>query len=127
MKRARRDLERLRDILEAIAGVRRHQPATFEIFEADEVIRLYTLKQVEIIGEAVFKTTAELKATHPQVPWNAIEKTRHVFVHDYFDIEWRKLWDVVTDHLEPLRTQVENIAAELERSAAGSGDFPIQS
>ena len=86
MKKARRDLDRMRDILEAIAGVRRHQPASFDDFNADEVNRLFTLKEVEIIGEAVFKTSAELKAAHPEVPWSAIEKTRHIFVHDYFEI-----------------------------------------
>jgi uncharacterized protein with HEPN domain len=110
---ARRDLDRMQDILEAIAAVRRHQPATFAEFESDEVIRTFSLKEVEIIGEAAFKTSAALKSSHPEVPWSAIEKTRHIFVHDYFAIEWDKLWSVITDHLEPLREQVERIAAEL--------------
>ncbi len=114
----------MRDILEAIALVRRHQPANFEAFNADEVNRYFTLKQVEIMGEAVFKTTTELKAAHPEVPWNAIEKTRHVFVHDYFEIEWQKLWDVVVNHLDPLRAQVERIVAELGDAESDSSDTP---
>lgn len=115
----------MRDILEAIAAVRRHQPGSFEAFNADELNRYFTLKQVEIIGEAVFKTTAELKAGYPEVPWNSIEKIRHVFVHDYFEIEWPKLWDVVVDHLDPLRAQVERIIAEIGDAESDSGDPPV--
>jgi len=124
MKKARRDVERMCDILEAIASVRRHQPADFPTFIADEVIRFFTLKQVEIIGEAAFKTSAGLKAGHPEVPWSAIEKTRHIFVHDYFEIEWQKLWDVVTDHLDPLREQVQRIVAEIEHPETEGRDLP---
>jgi uncharacterized protein with HEPN domain len=115
----RRDLDRMQDILEAIAAVRRHEPATFAEFESDEVIRTFALKQVEIIGEAAFKTSAALKANHPEIPWSAIEKTRHIFVHDYFAIEWDKLWSVITDHLEALREQVEQIVTELSGETEG--------
>lgn len=114
MKQPRRDAERLRDVLEAIAAIQRHQTESFEEFAADEVLRGFTLKEVEIIGEAVLKTSRALKDAHPEVPWQAIEKTRHVFVHDYFAIEWDKLWDVVTRHLEPLREQIEAILAKLD-------------
>jgi uncharacterized protein with HEPN domain len=122
MKGVRHDRNRLHDILDAIARVRRHQPAAFEAFDADEENRYFTLKQVEIIGEAVFKMSAALKAAHPEVPWQDIEKTRHVFVHDYFAIEWQKLWSIVTDHLDPLREQIEKIVSDLDAGGPAIGD-----
>ena len=114
MKPPRADTERLRDMLDAIAAIQRHPAASAEAFIADEVLRMFALKQVEIIGEAVFRTSAGLKAAHPGVPWSAIEKTRHIFVHDYFEIEWDKLWRIVNEHLEPLREQIEVILKERE-------------
>jgi uncharacterized protein with HEPN domain len=114
MKPPRGDTERLHDMLDAIAAIQRHPAASPEVFAADEVLRIFTLKQVEIIGEAILKTSPGLKSAHPEVPWSAVEKTRHVFVHDYFEIEWEKLWRIVNEHLEPLRLQIEAILKERE-------------
>jgi uncharacterized protein with HEPN domain len=112
MRPPRADTERLHEMLDAIAAIQRHPAANPEAFAADEVLRIFTLKQVEIIGEAILKTSPGLKAAHPEVPWSAIEKTRHVFVHDYFEIEWDKLWRIVNEHLEPLRAQIVAILEE---------------
>ena len=114
MKENRRDNERLHDMLEAIAAIQRHPAANFEAFVNDEVLRTFALKHVEIVGEAACKLSAQLKTTRPEVPWSVIEKTRHVCVHDYFQIEWDKVWRIVEEHLEPLRLQIEAILKERE-------------
>ncbi len=31
----------------------------------------------------------------------------HLLVHDYFDVDWGVLWDIIQIHIEPLREQVE--------------------
>ena len=105
----RRDVERLSDILDAINLIEVHGADDRLDFDGSVVIRYFCLKQVEIIGEAVFKLSDDLKGRHSEVPWKKIERTRHILVHDYFDVDWDILWDILQKHLPPLRSQVEVI------------------
>jgi len=112
----RRDEERLRDILEAIATVHAHPVGTREDYEADEVKRWFYLKQVEIIGEAGWKLSDALKTAHPEIPWSRISGMRHILVHDYWQVDWDLLWRVLTREIDLLKGQVEAI---LHGSAEG--------
>ncbi len=49
----RRDVERLRDILDAISAIERHTFAGRAGFDGDELVRVWCLKHVEIVGEAL--------------------------------------------------------------------------
>ncbi len=109
MKTARSDAVRLLDTLDAIAAIERHPLTDRAAFDQDELLRFFVLKHVEILGEAIFKISGELKSRHPEVPWNKIEKTRHILVHDYFDVNWDILWSIVTDHLMDLKSQIERV------------------
>jgi uncharacterized protein with HEPN domain len=75
----RRDVERLSDILDAINLIEVHGADARVDFDGSVVIRYFCLKQVEIIGEAVFKLSDEIKGRHPDVPWKKIERTRHIW------------------------------------------------
>ncbi len=101
--------QRLEDIREAIAAVQRHPVSRREAFDSDELLRFFLLKHVEIIGEAAWKLPAAVKDANPSVPWSKIERCRHVLVHDYFDVDWEILWKIVTEHLEPLQEQIEQM------------------
>lgn len=69
------------------------------------------LKHIEILGEAVFKLSDDLQQRHPQVPWAKVEKTRHILVHDYFDVNWDIVWRIATTHLVELKPQIESVIA----------------
>lgn len=114
MKPARGDAARLQDIHEAIEAIGRHPVAGRADFDADELLRFFVLKHIEIIGEAVFKLSAEIKQRHPQVPWDKVEKTRHILVHDYFDVNWDIVWNILEQHLPTLKAQIEEVIAGKE-------------
>ena len=109
MKGARTDDDRLRDILTAIATIQRHPTDDYERFQRDEVLRWFFRAQVQIIGEASFKLSDAVRDSHPEVPWPAIIGMRHILVHDYFDVEWEILWEVLQTHLSPLQSQITAI------------------
>jgi uncharacterized protein with HEPN domain len=69
MKGPRGDEARLQDMLDAIAAVGRYPVTERADFDADELLRFFLLKPIEIIGEAIFKLSDELRARHPEVPW----------------------------------------------------------
>ncbi|HWO99225.1 MAG TPA: HepT-like ribonuclease domain-containing protein [Methylococcus sp.] len=54
-------LERLLDILEAIEAIERHLPETWEAFDGDELVRIWCLRHLEIIGEAAAKLSDETR------------------------------------------------------------------
>src|SRR4051812_46942778 len=111
MKPGRGDPARLQDVLDAIAAIQRHPIPNREEFDGDELLRFFIPKHVEIIGEAILKVSEELKAAHSDVPWTKVEKTRHILVHDYFDVNWDILWKIVTEHLAPLQSQIQAVMA----------------
>jgi uncharacterized protein with HEPN domain len=38
---------------------------------------------------------------------------RHVLVHDYFEVNWRRVYETARDHVPPLRDQVQAILQSL--------------
>jgi uncharacterized protein with HEPN domain len=114
MRPSRGDAARLQDIQEAITAIERHTVTDRAAFEADELLRFFVLKHIEIVGEAIFKLSEDLKARHSQVPWAKIEKTRHILVHDYFDVNWDIVWRIHHQHLPELKRQIE-VVMQAER------------
>ena len=112
MRGPRGDDERLLDIQEALEAIHRYPIATFQKFMDHELVRFFAAKHIEIVGEAVCKISANLKAEYPDVPWHSIEKTRHILVHDYFEIDWKTIWMILETRIEPLRSQINAIISK---------------
>ena len=110
-----RDPERLRHILQAIGRIEQFtQGMTAESLDVDILHKHATAYNIQIIGEAVYKLTKEFKESHPNTPWSAIEKMRHILVHDYFQVNMRIMWMVITEDLPPLEQQVTEYLKEFE-------------
>ena len=113
MREPERDFFRLSHILSAIACVEEYTEGISEVQLREDKLRLHaTIYNVQIIGEAVYKLINEFKLQHPDTAWAAIEKMRHVLVHDYFKINFDVLWDVVTTDIPLLKSQVQQYLSE---------------
>lgn len=105
----RRDEQRLRDILEAIAKIEQFAGSGRSAFDADERTQVWCLYYVQIIGEAARALSEEFRKQHPQIPWAEIVGMRHILVHDYFGIDLDEVWAVVERDLPVLRGQIQSI------------------
>jgi len=38
---------------------------------------------------------------------------RHVLVHDYFEVNWQRVYETARDHVPPLQSQVQAILQSL--------------
>ena len=77
---------------------------TRERFDSDEVLQNAVMRQIQIIGEAARSVSDEYRQAHPTVPWQGITAMRHRLVHEYFQIDLQRVWDVVeTDIAELIR------------------------
>ena len=105
----RNDVERLRDILEAIESIEKYTEDGRERFDVDELVQTWCLRHIEIIGEAASRLSAELREQYPDAPWRDIIATRNALIHGYFDIDWGAVWIVVERDLEQLKHIVKKI------------------
>lgn len=80
----------------------------FEEIKDDPIIFYGFVKQVEIIGEAVYMLTRDFRDNHPEVAWSSIEGMRHVLVHGYYQIKPRQLWNVVENDIPRLKALIES-------------------
>ena len=104
----------LRDILVSISRIKSYtEDLSKEEYEKKQLIVDGTLRNLEIIGEAVSQLPAEFKERYPQVPWQDIKNFRNVVAHHYFMLNADRIWDIITNRLDSLEKQVKGILKEL--------------
>jgi len=54
------------------------------------------------IGELVIKIDPEFIKINPQIPWKDIRGVRHKIVHDYKNINFELVWDIIKNDLPDL-------------------------
>lgn len=109
----RADRDRLADVLEAIERIERHTSAGREVFDADELVQVWVVRHLQIIGEAVNHLSQELQTRYPDVPWRSIIGMRHVLVHGYFEVDLDLVWLVVENELDKLKLMVRSAMTDL--------------
>jgi uncharacterized protein with HEPN domain len=109
----RSDSERVLDILEAIENIKKYCSRGAESFYSDELLQSWTVRNLQIIGEAASRVTEETQSKFPMVPWKKIIGMRHVLVHGYFEIDLDVVWSVIENDLAILENDFQQIAKEL--------------
>ncbi|MDP1832452.1 MAG: DUF86 domain-containing protein [Geothrix sp.] len=100
----------LEDILEAIRRVRLLTEGMAPIqFREDWRAQDATLRNLEILGEAVKHLPGALTALHPEVAWKNIAGFRDFLAHAYFGVDDQIVWDIITTKLEPLEAAVRTL------------------
>lgn len=104
----RDDRARLQDIREAIARTEsRTQGTGRQAFERDELIQVWVVHHLQIIGEAARGLSDEFRSRNPQIPWLQIIGMRHILVHQYFHIDLQIVWNVIEKDLPVLNSEID--------------------
>jgi uncharacterized protein with HEPN domain len=109
----RLDSDRVADMLDAIAAIERHKPSSEAEFDADEMVQVWILRHVQIIGEAAAGVSQHTRTLAPSIPWGQIVGMRNALVHAYFNIDWHAVWLVIIRDLPQLEPQLRALAATL--------------
>ena len=113
MREPIRDKERLMHIKGFIERIQKYTIGlSFEKMQENELIYYGIVKNIEMIGEAVYMLSKEFKESHADLPWKNIEGMRHVLVHDHYQIQPIRVWEVVVTDLEPLRIKIDSYLDE---------------
>jgi uncharacterized protein with HEPN domain len=103
----RDDRARLEDIRDAIADIEKRAPRRCEDLERDEMLRVWVLYHLQIIGEACRGLSEDFRRSHPEDIWSSAISFRNVLVHQYFGIDIEAVWQVIARDLPELRSLVE--------------------
>jgi uncharacterized protein with HEPN domain len=110
----RSDRERLQDILEAIAQIERYATQGQAIFQQEELIQVWIVHHLQIIGEASSALSETFTNQYSEVAWAEIVAFRNILVHEYFRVNLEIAWRIVERDLPDLKSQVEAILQQRE-------------
>lgn len=111
----RDDRERLRDMLEAVDRIQGETGRGRAVFEGSELVRVWVIHHLQILGEAAMRVSEPLRLTHPEVPWAKIIGMRHILVHGYFQTDLDIVWQAVEQDLPALKAQLTAMLASFDR------------
>jgi len=107
------DLVYLLNILEHIGKIRKYTKGANdaeELFELNDQMNLNaSLTLLANIGESVSKITDDLKRECPNIEWQQIKGFRNRIVHDYIGIDLAVVYEIITEDLGKLKSEIEKI------------------
>ena len=105
--------ERLLDMLDAIECIEKYVSKGRAAFEQDELIQIWVVHHLQIMGEAAAKVGREFHEQHPSILWPEVIAMRNVLVHDYFGVDLEEIWRVVERDLPELKNKLKKLVGEL--------------
>jgi uncharacterized protein with HEPN domain len=67
------------------------------------------VRNFEIIGEASLRIDEDFRLENPQIEWKKLRGFRNRIVHDYFGIDYEIVWSILSEDLEELIFQLEQL------------------
>ena len=78
----------------------------------NRVLQLALTRLVEIIGEAAYRVTPEMKGRHSSIPWGEITGMRNRMIHGYDVLDISVLHNTITQDLPNLVASLDDILDE---------------
>lgn len=102
-------------LTDMLAGVQKILSYTadmdYNAFLADSKTADAVLRNLTVLGEGARNVPTSFKEENPEIEWDKIAKSRHIIVHDYFDVDYQIVWKIVTNYLPPLEQQLRRLVA----------------
>lgn len=83
--------------------------STKEKFLSNFMVQDAVTRNVEIIGEACAKISADLKTKFSEIPWRDIIAMRNILIHEYFRTDPETIWNVIQFDIPKLKIQMLQI------------------
>lgn len=111
---ATRDRTYLGHMLEAIERIRRYVGRTRRTgFCRNALLQDAVIRNIEIVGEAAGRVSAEFTSRTPAIPWREIVGMRHRLIHGYLQVNLDTVWEVVERDLPVLERSLRALVETL--------------
>ena len=108
------DKDRCEHILKSIAFIEKYTNGLDEDnFLRDEVLKRAIVREFEIIGEASNHLSTELKTINKEIEWPKIISLRNRLIHEYMEVNYRIVWEILTEEVSTLKKNMELILLKL--------------
>jgi len=105
-----RDHTRFEHMLEsAEAAISHLDSKKREDLDTDRLLLNGVVRELEILGEAASKISADIREQYPNLPWREMIGMRNRLIHAYFDVDHQAVWRVVKEHLPSLVDNLKEI------------------
>ena len=104
------DQESLIDIANAIRRILRYTSGISKLeLEINDEKLSAILYQITIIGESTKWLSQEFRQQHPEIPWREMAGMRDVIVHEYDQLDFDVVWDVVENKSSELLVLLDSL------------------
>jgi uncharacterized protein with HEPN domain len=98
MQPEERDAGCILDAIKAGRGIASFlRGVAYERYIADDRTRLAVERALTIIGEATKRLSGPFRLAHPEIPWPQIVGLRNVLMHEYDEIDDRRIFVIATE------------------------------
>lgn len=102
----RRDELYLADLVQATREIARYLDGVDKRrWDDDSMVRSAVMRQLTIVGEIARATTPDMQARHADIPWRELRDFRNFAMHEYFAVNWNRVWLIVQGDVPPLAQQ----------------------
>jgi uncharacterized protein with HEPN domain len=71
------------------------------------------VREFEVLGEAANYLSKEVQTKYNNVEWAKIISLRNRLIHEYLDVNYRTVWEIVEEEISNLKASIELILSEL--------------
>ena len=98
----------LLDMVNAMEAIARFLVGrTYDDLLDDELFQSAVERQLEIMGEAANQLSSDFQVAHTEVDWSGAIALRNIIIHKYDDIDYDRLWQIVSVEVPQILVQVK--------------------
>ena len=80
----------------------------------NETLKRAFLRSLEVVGEATKNISMDFREKYPQIKWRELAGLRDKLIHQYFGVNWNRVWDVIKNWIPEIKEDIERILNEIE-------------
>ncbi|MCK4357384.1 MAG: DUF86 domain-containing protein [Candidatus Cloacimonetes bacterium] len=103
----------LEDIIASIEAIKIYtKDINYKEFVKDRKTYSATIRELEIVGEAVSNISENIKNKAPEIHWRDIKDLRNLLIHEYFGVDLEILWDIVNNDIPIIHKAIKTILSD---------------
>lgn len=101
-------------VIECIGRIAEDSAPGRDAVFASRTLQDAIVRNLQVLCESTQRIDEPHKERHPEIDWTSIGGMRNVLVHDYFEVDFETVWDVIARDLPPLEKAMRAILAALD-------------